>query len=114
MKPEAIVESYLCEQAEILGFLCYKFTSPGHNGVPDRILIGHGTTFFVETKAVGGKPRKLQRKVIARINDYGGIAFVASSKHDVDAIFEHILSQKTSRLRMHKKWMKELFPLLNK
>lgn len=86
MKPEEAIESYLKRRGEELGFLVYKFVSPGNSGVPDRILIGHGKTFFVETKAPGEKPRKLQAKVIARINDYGGMAYVAASKEDVDTL----------------------------
>lgn len=102
MKPEETVETYLCNRAEELGFLCYKFTSPGNNGVPDRVLIGNGITFFVETKAPGGKPRKLQQKVIDRINTHGGIALVAASKEDVDTILETMIKQKTCRKKPNK------------
>lgn len=91
MKPEETVETYLRTQAEKLGFLCYKFVSPANDGVPDRILVGHGKTFFVETKAHGGKPRKLQAKVIARINEHGGLAFVAASKEAVDTLLNTMM-----------------------
>ena len=103
MKPEETIEQYLRTRAEQLGFLCYKFTSPGNNGVPDRILIGHGTTFFVETKAPGEKPRKLQEKVIERINNHGGIAMVIDNKDDIDTILEAIIQQKNTRVKKSRK-----------
>lgn len=103
MKPESIIEEYLRQRAEALGFLCYKFTSPGNNGVPDRVLIGHGKTFFIETKAPGEKPRKLQERVIERINSHGGLALVADSKEDVDTILETIIAQETSRSKQSRK-----------
>lgn len=40
-----------------------KFVSPGHNGVPDRIvLMPGGRIIFVEFKRPGEKPRLLQQK----------------------------------------------------
>ncbi len=107
MRPEETVETYLLKRAEELGFLCYKFTSPGNNGVPDRILVGHGVTFFIETKAPGGKPRKLQEKVINRINEHGGIALVAANKEEVDTILESMIKRNTRRKTSHKKETKQ-------
>lgn len=103
MKPEEEIEEYLRKQSEALGFLCFKFTSPGNNGVPDRVLIGHGKTFFIETKAPGEKPRKLQQKVIERINSHGGLALVADSKEAIDTILETIIAQETSRKKQSRK-----------
>lgn len=93
MKPEETVETYLRKRAEELGFLCYKFISPANDGVPDRLLVGHGKTFFVETKAPGGKPRKLQARVIARINQHGGLAYVAASKEAVDTLLNTMMQE---------------------
>ena len=103
MKPEETIEQYLRTRAEQLGFLCYKFTSPGNNGVPDRILIGHGSTFFVETKAPDEKPRKLQEKVIERINNHGGIAMIIDNKNDIDIILEAIIQQENTGKKSRKK-----------
>lgn len=97
MKPEEVIEEYLRKRAEALGFLCYKFTSPGNSGVPDRVLIGYGKTFFIETKAPGEKPRKLQERVIERINSHGGLAFVTDSKDGIDTILETIIRQENDR-----------------
>ena len=85
---ESVVEKYLRKQAEEHGYLCYKFVSPAHNGVPDRVLIGHGLTFFVELKAPGEEPRKLQQRVIERIRDHGGTVYVIDTKEGVNELFE--------------------------
>lgn len=91
MGPEGIIEKYMKDKAEEKGFLYFKFRSPGNNGVPDRILVGHGLTFFVELKAPGEKPRKLQERVIAKIQKHGGIVYVIDTKQGVDELFEQLL-----------------------
>lgn len=46
------------------GALCLKFTSPGYNGVPDRIILLPGAkVIFVETKKPGKKERVRQEYV---------------------------------------------------
>lgn len=46
------------------GALCLKFTSPGYNGVPDRIILLPGAkVIFAETKKPGEKERKRQEYV---------------------------------------------------
>ena len=47
-KAEGYVEDYLIKQAKAHNHLCFKFISPGIDGVPDRILIGNGKTIFIE------------------------------------------------------------------
>jgi len=89
-KPEETVELYLKKQAEAKGFLCYKFTSPGHNGVPDRCIIGNGTTAFVETKAPDGHLRKIQSHRIKEMQAHGATVYVAFTREQVDKILEEI------------------------
>lgn len=89
-KPEGAVESYFVKQAKKHGFLYFKFTSPSNNGVPDRIIIGHGLTIFVELKAPGEKPRKLQTVVIDDMRNHGANVFVIDTKQVVDVFFENI------------------------
>lgn len=90
-KPESEIEDYLCLQCENLGFLCMKFVSPANNGVPDRLIIGHGCTFFIETKRPGGKPRPLQKKTIQSMQEHGAFVYVASTKDEVDHILHGFL-----------------------
>ena len=53
------------------GALCFKFTSPSHRGVPDRLVIYGGRCAFLEFKAPGLKPTKLQRYEIERLLNAG-------------------------------------------
>ncbi|MGN7309247.1 VRR-NUC domain-containing protein, partial [Bacillus subtilis] len=58
---ESQIESYLRDKIKALGGIAYKFVSPGNSGVPDRmVLLPKGRTVFVELKAPGKKPTKLQ------------------------------------------------------
>lgn len=87
---ESKVENYLQDKSSKYGFLCYKFTSPGTSGVPDRILIGHGKVIFVETKAPGKTARKLQEYIIKQMRKHGAIVYVADTIPKIDNIFEEI------------------------
>ena len=58
---EKSIEEKLVEAVKAAGGVCWKFTSPGTAGVPDRIvLMPSGRIAFVEVKAPGEKPRSLQ------------------------------------------------------
>ena len=58
---EKIIEEKLTKAVKQNGGVCWKFTSPGTAGVPDRIvLMPGGRIAFVEVKAPGEKPRPLQ------------------------------------------------------
>lgn len=88
---ESVVEKYFRQRGEEHGYLCFKFISPSNNGVPDRLVIGHGLTFFVELKAPGKKPRVLQEKVFERMRQHGATVYVIDTKEQVDQLFEEIL-----------------------
>lgn len=84
MQIENDIEKYLVRQVKRTGALCYKFTSPGTRGVPDRIILYQGNVFFVELKRPGGKPRKDQLKTIEKFNEQLIPVFVIDSKQQVD------------------------------
>jgi hypothetical protein len=92
-KPEGTIESYLIKQAKANDFLCEKFIS-GKNGVPDRILIGHKKTVFVEVKAPGEKPRELQVAMIKKMRKYGAIVYVVDTKEGVDEMIQELLPKR--------------------
>lgn len=92
-KPEGRVERHFVKSAERNGFLHFKFTAPSTNGVPDRILVGHGLTLFVELKAPGEKPRKLQTVVMDDMRQHGAVVYVADTKEAVDSIFAELTSK---------------------
>lgn len=68
---EQAIEQHLKQAVEAIGGLCWKFTSPGTAGVPDRICIHHGRVIFVELKAPGRLPRPIQRHRIHQLKDHG-------------------------------------------
>lgn len=89
---ETVVEKYLRKRCQENDFLCYKFVSPSNNGVPDRILIGHGMTLFVELKAPGQKPRELQNIVFERMRNHGATVYVVDTKEGVDQLLHDLLN----------------------
>lgn len=86
---ESIIEKYLVSEVKKLGGTAYKFVSPGHAGVPDRIcLLPNGTVFFVELKATGKTTRPLQDRQIEKIRTYGQKVYVADTKEKIKDILE--------------------------
>ena len=66
------VSKYACNT----GWWTRKFTSPSNTGVPDRIFIKNGKTLFIEFKATGEKPRKLQLEIIKQMREKGAVVHV--------------------------------------
>ena len=69
---ESTIETHLVTQVKALGGMAYKFTSPAHRGVADRVVcLPDGQTWFVELKAPGGRLSELQKifaEDMARMN----------------------------------------------
>lgn len=58
---EREIEKWLREQIKNLGGRALKFTSPGNDGVPDRIVfLPGGRVYLVELKAIGGRLSPIQ------------------------------------------------------
>ena len=79
MLRESHIEHACCALAKAVGWLTFKFVSPAHRGVPDRIFIKEGRIVFVEFKAPGKKPTKLQESVIAKLRASGCEVHVCDS-----------------------------------
>jgi len=59
---ESTIEKHLVTQVKALGGMAYKFTSPAHRGVADRVVcLPDGQTWFVELKAPSGRLSELQK-----------------------------------------------------
>ena len=59
---EKDIERYLTQEVKKRGGMCFKFTSPGFPGVPDRIVLAPGgRVVFVELKTETGRLTKLQK-----------------------------------------------------
>lgn len=69
---EKQIEKAVCDYAKEKGCLVYKFSSPGHAAVPDRMFIlPGGRMFMIEFKALGKKPTAPQVREIHRLQKHG-------------------------------------------
>ncbi len=69
------------------GGLALKFISPGHAGVPDRlVLMPGGKMCFMELKAPGRKPRPLQVRRIEQLRALGFKVYVVDGKEKIGEI----------------------------
>ena len=74
---EREIEEKLRVESQKRGGLAMKFVSPGLVGVPDRIVIlPQGKLGFVELKAPGEKPRKIQVRRIEQLKKLGFLVYV--------------------------------------
>ena len=65
---EKEIEKILVSEVKKLGGRAYKWTSPGNDGVPDRIVILPGEKpYFVELKSETGRLSALQKVQIDRL-----------------------------------------------
>ena len=82
---EKQIEAYFVKKVKELGGVAYKFTSPAHRGVADRVVcLPDGSTWFVELKTEKGRLSALQEvfaEDMARLNQNYCVLW---SKEDVD------------------------------
>lgn len=87
---ERDVEKRLTDACKRRGWICWKFTSPGKNGVPDRIVIrprGYAAPAFVdfvEVKSPTGRLRPSQRKLHMKMREVGAQVVVVHNFREVD------------------------------
>ena len=87
---ESTIEQYLVKQCKEAGWQCYKFSSPAHRGVPDRIVcMPRGTVVFVEVKRPGGVLSKLQEQCHSDLLRLGQHVSIVWNKEDVDTFVNH-------------------------
>ena len=82
---ESTIEKYFVAQVKAAGGIAYKFTSPAHRGVADRIVVlPGGRVWFVEVKKEGGRLSPLQREFLAEVKALGCNYEIVWSKEDVE------------------------------
>jgi hypothetical protein len=81
---EREIEAYFVKRVKEAGGLQRKFVSPGHRGVPDRIVVLRRKVYFVELKAPGEVLRADQEREHAKLRDAGAIVWTLSDKDRVD------------------------------
>ena len=90
---EKEVEQALVRSVKKAGGLCMKFTCPGMDGVPDRlVLLPFGKFAFVELKAPGKKPRPLQIRRMKQITALGISCYVIDAKEQIGGVIDAISS----------------------
>lgn len=91
---EREVETALVKAVKAAGGLCWKWVSPGINGVPDRIVLMPGMpAVFVELKAPGGKPTPLQLKRHEELRSRGFRVDIVNSKEAAKAYVEELMAE---------------------
>ena len=91
-KRERDIEKWLREKIQQRGGIAMKFTSPGNDGVPDRIaILPGGQVWFIELKKDGEVPTKIQEWQIERLRKLGcNVAVIAGMKEARAWIWEVI------------------------
>ena len=94
---EKIIEEKLTKVVRQKGGVCWKFTSPGTAGVPDRIvLMPKGHIAFVEVKAPNQKPRPLQLSRHKLLRQLGFHVYVLDALEDIDKIILEVKNDGTT------------------
>lgn len=81
-KRERDIEKWLRKKIQQMGGIAMKFTSPGNDGVPDRIaILPGGQVWFIELKKDGEAPTKIQEWQIERLRRLGcNVTVIAGMK----------------------------------
>lgn len=90
---EKDIEKYLIQQVSKWRGICWKFTSPGTRGVPDRYCAVLGKQFFVELKRPNAKARadeKLQKARARQLDEAGVRCYTLSTRQDIDLLFRYL------------------------
>ena len=90
---EKEVEQNLVKAVRLAGGFCIKFTSPGFDGVPDRlVLLPKGRMAFIELKAPGKKPRALQKRRMKQLSALGFPCYVVDNIDVIGGVIDEIQS----------------------
>ena len=88
---EKLIEQKLIKTIKIMGGIAPKFTSPGYDGMPDRIvLLPGGHMAFVEVKAPGEKPRPLQLARHRLLRGLGFKVYVLDDERQIGGLLDEI------------------------
>ena len=97
MMREKEIERKLTETVKFSDGVCWKFTSPGTAGVPDRIILMPGCRIaFVEVKKPGEKPRPLQLSRHRLIRQLGFKVFVLDNTADIPKIMKEVMNDEAT------------------
>lgn len=90
---EREIESALVKAVKQKHGMALKLTSPGLDGVPDRlVLFENGRIGFVELKAPGKKIRPLQEKRKRQLESLGFLVFCVDDTDQIEEVLHAIQS----------------------
>ena len=90
---EKAIEQKLVQAVKAMGGIAPKFTSPGFDGMPDRlVLMPKGKIAFVEVKRHGEKPRPLQKSRHGLLRRLGFQVYVLDDGEQIGGILNEIQS----------------------
>ena len=90
---EKLIERKLRDMVRQHGGLALKFTSPGFDGVPDRLLLfPGGKAAFAEIKTTGQKPRPLQMSRKRQLESLGFKVFVIDRPERIGGVMDELLA----------------------
>ena len=88
---ERDIEKKLVDETKRRGGICPKWTSPGFDGVPDRIvLMPQGRFAFVEVKAPGKKARPIQRSRHRLLRSLGYKVYIIDGEEQIGTVLDEI------------------------
>lgn len=88
---EKTIERKLADAVKKRGGMAPKFTSPGFDGMPDRIiLLPGGRMAFVEVKAPGKIPRPLQEARHRLLRSLGFQVYVLDDADQIGGVLDEI------------------------
>lgn len=88
---ERVIEQALVKAVKARGGMCPKFTSPGMDGMPDRlVLFPEGILVFVEVKSPGEKPRPLQLHRHEQLRRLGFQVYVLDGLDQIGGLLDEI------------------------
>lgn len=90
---EKEIEKQLVRAVKHKGGRAVKFTSPGFDGMPDRLVLLPGSRCgFVEVKAPGKKPRALQLVRHEMLQALGFKVYILDAIEGIEEIINDILT----------------------
>ena len=91
---EKTIEAKLVKNVRSMGGLALKFSSPGFDGMPDRlVLLPKGRIAFVELKAPGKALRPLQVRRKRQLESLGFSVYCIDSPEQIGGILSEIIGQ---------------------
>ena len=88
---EKTIEYKLKSAVKNMGGIAFKFTAPGINGVPDRlVLLPHGKLAFIELKSPGKEMRPLQIRRKRQLEQLGFSVYCIDGAEQIGGVLDAI------------------------